>query len=141
MTTRTEGPTDQDTFNLWALLLGGVAVDNGRDPGVDDIPPFNPGVLRRLLANFGGDPIAHRTTLNAPAAATFLTVPDRANSALVSVEVQPVRASFAGDVPTAAVGLLLPVGTLLQLTGRATLTGAQFIQTAAGAIVTAEYFT
>lgn len=132
---------EQDAANIVTLLLGGVPVNNGRDAKIDDVPPYSAGVLRRLLANNAMDPIGPRSTLNALGAVSTLTVPGRANSALISVEVSAVRVSFAGDAPTAAVGLLLPVGTLLQLTGRATLEGAQFIQTAAGAIVTAEFFT
>lgn len=134
-------PTQQDEANLWALLLGGIPVDNGRDAKIDDVPRYSPGVLRRLLACFPGDPIAPGQTFNGAAGVQTLTVPGRANSAVVSVDTQAIRCTFDGTTPTATVGLIVAANTIIQLTGRATLEGFQYLQAAAGAVVNVQYFT
>lgn len=100
---------------------------------------MGPSMRDRFYGFYSGDPCGFGTFPIA-AAATSLKVPDAAASALISVEVSAIRVTFDGTGPTAAVGVLIPAGTLLKLTGRATLQGFQAFQAAAGAVVQAAFF-
>lgn len=103
-------------------------------------PAGSPQLETRMLQAFQGDPVgvAQQLTIDT---VKGLTVPDAANSATVTVEAQPCRLRVDGVAATAGVGLLLPVGTVLVLTGRATLQSASFIGTVAGSIIDVAYFT
>ncbi len=141
MTLPTVGPTDQDEYNLWAFLLGGAPVENGRDPALADFPQFNVGLLRRLVMNTPGDPIGPAQRFNPVPAATQLTVPDRAVAAALTVEAQAIRYRVDGTLPTATVGTPLAVGSSILLTGRATMTSFKFIEQVAGTVVNVDYYT
>lgn len=130
-----------DVVNLLSFLLGGKLVEFQRDSGAAGAMFGGPGVLRRLLQSFQGDPCGNGQYNLAIAAATRLTVPDEANSATISVEVAGARVTFDGTIVTAGAGLLFPVGTIATITGRASLTGAQFIAATAGAVLNVAYFT
>lgn len=132
---------DDDLRDLVALLLGGRLTDTLRDPRLRNIMAGSPGVLRRLVEHYPGDPTGVRQQITPIDAVSALTVPAAANSALISIETTSARYSSDGTNPTAAVGLLLPAGTLLRLTGQATLTAARFIGTVAGGSLDVEYFT
>lgn len=103
------------------------------------LPQYGPGLLRRFLGFFAGDPVGGQT-IAVPAAATPLVVPDMANSALLSVEAANVRLRLDGQDATALLRHLLGPGTMLTLTGRITLQAVSLFQAAPGAIVHVTYF-
>lgn len=99
------------------------------------------GILQRLFMWFPGDPCGPNQHLAGIAAATGLTPPSDAVSALVSVSGADVFLSLDGTAATATNGLHIPAGALIRLTGVASLRAASFLQVAAGAIVDVAYFT
>lgn len=137
------GASDMDDAlgNLFSYLLGGPYFTARGEAGSPGYAAGAPGLLRRLLENYPGEPVGPSQQLAALNAVTRLTVPDGALSCLLTVEVTSVRMTVDGTVPTAGLGLLLTSGTVLALTGRPTMQGAQFLQTGAGAVVDVAYFT
>ena len=75
----------------------------------------------------------------APTAATKLTVPKGARSALFSIEVQAVRFTDDGTVPELTVGLLLQT-TDSPLHYHGNLHGVQFMNAVAGGLVKVLYY-
>lgn len=132
---------DVDVANLVAFLLGGKLQEFRRDSGAAGAMFGGPGVLRRLLQSFQGDPCGGQYNLAIGATPTILTVPDEALSATFTVETTTVRVTFDGTIPTTNNGLLLALGGPYVLTGRASLQGAQFLQTGAGSKLQVAYFT
>lgn len=63
-----------------------------------------------------------------------------ARHAVLSVEVQAVRRTVNGQTPTAALGLLMPVGIYFFENERDALTRVKFIEVVAGAKISVEYY-
>lgn len=122
---------------LFGADASGAGVDHGAAKPLRGVV----GLLARLTGAFTGDPAGPSQTLNVGGGPAGLTVPDQANAAIVTIEAVSVRLQTDGTEATTTAGLLLPVGTILTLTGRATLKAARFVGTAAGAIVQAAYYT
>lgn len=127
--------------DLFALLIGGPISSSYGDPQLRQLANDSPGVLRRLAQSFQGDPCGSQNALAVPAAATRLTVPDMAQSALVAVEGASVRVTFDGSAVSAVNGVTFISGAAFTITGRPSMQGAQFFQVAAGAIIQVAYFT
>lgn len=81
----------------------------------------------KLDGAYGGVPLGMQM-LPVSAAAVGLTVPNGAMSATVQVQGNPVRYTFEGTTPTAAIGLRADANNVLVLTLPETLYGAQFIR-------------
>jgi len=109
------------------------------DPGTNQVPPNGPGLIRRLDQTYTGDPIGPGQYGLTCVAVTALTVPDVALSALLTVETANIRLTFDGQVPAAGVGLLVPAGVTVLITGRPSLKGAQFIEDGGAAVVNVTY--
>lgn len=75
-----------------------------------------------------------------PTAATRLTVPAGAYSAVVSVETQNIRWTVDGTAPTSTVGVLLTAGSEREFVGPEVLDALCFIEAASGAAVKVAYF-
>lgn len=75
------------------------------------------------------------TTLSA---ASGLTVPSGATSAVIIAETQSVRWRDDGTNPSGTVGMLLPTNTMLEYSGN--LAAIKFIETAASAKLNITYF-
>ena len=75
-----------------------------------------------------------------PSAATRLTVPAGAFSAVVSVETQNIRWTVDGTTPTSTVGVLLTAGSEREFVGMETLDALCFIETTASSAVKVAYF-
>lgn len=71
-------------------------------------------------------------------AATALTVPNGATSALIIAETQAVRWRDDGTNPTSGVGMLLPTGTLFEFGGN--LSAVKFIEATSGALINVTYY-
>lgn len=71
-------------------------------------------------------------------AATALTVPTGATTAVITVEAQAVRYRDDGTVPTASVGMPVAVGGTLTYTGP--LSKIKFIEQTSGATVNISYY-
>ena len=110
------------------------------DPGAGQVPLNGPGLIRRLDQGYMGDPVAHGQYALTCVAVTALAVPDMALSALLTVEVAAIRLTLDGAVPAAGVGVLVPVGVTVVLTGRPSLKGALFIEDGGAAVVNVAYF-
>lgn len=126
---------------LSALLWG---AGNANLPGAFASQPPGwgaQGLASRLISWFPGDPCGPNNHLTGMIAATGLTRPSDAVSAIVSVTGADVFMSLDGTNASATNGLRLPAGTVLRLTGAASLASATFLQAAAGAIVDVAYFT
>lgn len=79
------------------------------------------------------------TNATVPVVGAAFTV--AAMHAVITVEVQPVRATFDGTTPTSSTGLLLPVGTVLTLGNSLDMiNAAKFIETTGGAAISVAYF-
>jgi hypothetical protein len=76
--------------------------------------------------------------LTSISASTGLTVPAGADLVVLSIEAQGVRYRDDGTAPTAAIGMLLPSGSVFEYTGN--IGALRFIQATAGAIVNAAYY-
>ncbi len=76
--------------------------------------------------------------ISGPAGATPLNVPAGARIALLQAEGQPIRWRDDGTAPTAAVGMQLLVGPVLEYDGN--LASIQVIQTAATGILNVAYY-
>lgn len=131
----------EDASNLLTFLLGGPLTNWRGDAGARGAMLGGPGVLRRLLQAFQGDPCGGGQYGLTAVGVTTLKVPDEANSATITVEGAAVRVTFDGTVPTATAGLLVPTGGPYVITGRASLEGAQFLQSVAGTLLNVAYFT
>lgn len=127
--------------DLAAWLFGSVSTAYGSPSTPLPLPSGSAGVLQRLATWFPGDPCGPNQHLTGIAAATGLTAPSDAVSALLSVSGAGVILSLDGTAATAANGLVVPVGALLRLTGIASLRSASLLQVAAGAVVDVAYFT
>jgi hypothetical protein len=73
-------------------------------------------------------------------AAASLTVPAGSVAALIVVNTQPVRFTNDGTTPTAAVGVLLKVGSQMFVNSPEVLAALKFIETAATATIDVSYF-
>lgn len=110
-------------------------------PGGDGFVSGSPGLLERLAEWYPGDPCGPAQTLTLAAVSLGFICPVAANSATATIEVAPVRVIFDGTPATAAKGLLLPAGTIIQLQGKPTMNGAQFFTTAVGGLVQLAFWT
>ncbi len=72
-------------------------------------------------------------------AATPLTIPSRADMAVIEAESQAVRWRDDGTAPTASVGMPLAAGAFLIFDGN--LSGLQFIEQTASAKLNVSYYT
>lgn len=133
------GSAAEDAALAW--LVGGVDGAPPDGPASANQLPGAPGLLARLSQTFQGDPCGPSEQLAVGAGIGRLNPPDQANSATCSIAVQPVRLQTDGSTVTTALGLLLPVGTVIRLTGHPSMRGAQFLGTVAGAVVDVLYFT
>lgn len=112
----------------------------------DEWVPIKSAAVNRLgiTEDTGGG----RANYNSLAAATALTdapttgadLPADARTAQISVEVQAIRVTFNGETPTAAVGILYPVGVYTFENQRDSLAKMKFIEAAASAKVSVVYF-
>lgn len=130
--------TPEDLQRAW--LLGGtdgVPPDDYKSIGA---PRGAAGLLSRMLQAFPGDPIDSEQIALSSAAVSHLNPPDSAMSAVISVNATSCRVRFSGKQPTATVGVLIGVGTIIAVTGVPSLKGALFIGTAAGSILDVDYF-
>lgn len=75
-----------------------------------------------------------------PTAASRLTVPSGAFSAVISVETQNIRWTADGTVPTSTVGVLLTAGSEREFVGEGVLAQLLVIETTSGASVKVAYF-
>lgn len=126
---------------LSALLFG---AGNANLPGAFASTPPGwgaQGLASRLVSWFPGDPCGPNSHLTGLAAATGLSAPSDAVSALVSVSGADVFLSLDGTNASSTNGVRVPAGSLLRLTGIASLHSASFVQAAAGAVVDVAYFT
>lgn len=71
-------------------------------------------------------------------ASTGLTVPANSDFALIQVEGQAIRYRDDGTAPTAAIGMLLPVGAILEYNGD--LAAFRAIEVAVGGKLNVSYY-
>jgi len=91
------------------------------------------------ISGAGGKPLGYQQILAATlVASTGLTVPAGATVAIVLPEAQAVRWRDDGTAPTAAVGMLQPVGTPLAFSSN--LSTVKFINAVAGTILNVSYY-
>lgn len=131
--------TLSDRLDQW--LHGFPLRDKDGGPGNAGMVSGSPGLLERLAEWYPGDPCGPVQTLTLAAASVGFVCPVAANSATATIEVAPVRVTFDGTPATAAKGLLLPVGTIIQIQGKPSMNGAQFFTTAAGGLVQLAFWT
>lgn len=96
----------------------------------------------RVVSGGGGGSIAGTPKgyqqIISPAAATALTVPTGATTAIIQAEGNDIRWRDDGTDPTASVGQILYMGQ--QMTYQASLAAIKFIQVSAGGIVNVTYY-
>lgn len=128
-----------DRLNQW--LHGNPVRDADGGPGNTGFVSGSPGLLERLSEWYPGDPCGPVQTLTLAAASVGFKCPVAANSATATIEVAPVRVCFDGTPASATVGLLLPVGTIIQIQGKPSMNAAQFFTTSAGGLVQLAFWT
>lgn len=133
--------TDDDQSAVVSFLLGAGSRSAPSMKHARGVSPGAPGLIMRMLENYTGDPVGLGQQIALAGAAVGLTVPEGALSATINIEAQPVRVRFDSGVPTALVGLLLPVGMMFTIGGIPTLKAASFFTTVAGGIVNVTYWT
>lgn len=124
-----------------AWLLGTAGMPRSEELSNAGIAGSAIGLLQRMFQAFPGDPVGPAENLAIGTTPTGLMPPGLACSALVSIEVQPVRLRVDGTEVSTSVGLLLPVGSIFNLTGHDTLVAARFCGTVAGAVIDVSYWT
>ncbi len=87
-----------------------------------------------------GSGAAYEQVADVSSAAALAAVPAWANRAWFQPETQPVRVRFDGTDPTASVGLVIAAGATLEVSGRALIQAAKFIETASAAKLNVQYF-
>lgn len=128
-----------DRLNQW--LHGNPLRDGDGGPGNIGFVSGSPGLLERLSEWYPGDPCGPAQTLTLAGSSLGFKCPVAANSATATIEVAPVRVNFDGGNASATVGLLLPVGTIIQIQGKPSMNAAQFFTTATGGLVQLAFWT
>lgn len=97
----------------------------------------NPSAAIPVYSTTGGSPMGYQQ-ITSLGAAQHLTVPTGAQLAIIVSEAQAVRYRDDGTAPTAAIGMPLAVGQVLQYTGD--LSEIEFIEQAGGAKLNISYY-
>lgn len=111
-----------------------------RDTGEARVPWYSTHLERRLIQANLGDPLGVAINLAPLAAATGLAPPPNAVAAVVSVEGAPIRYTTTGATPTATVGTLIAAGSVLTITGSASLLAFQAISAGGAATLQGEFY-
>lgn len=121
-------------------LLGDPSGNGFAGPNGNGFAQGAPGLLERLAEAYLGDPGGTRATLTLAGVALGIPRRDQANACTVTVEGAAVRLAFDGQPATAASGLLLPVGTVLNICGQPSMLAASFFTVTAGGVVQIAYW-
>lgn len=119
--------------NPWGL--------EAEDPGFGNVVEYGPTLWRRFYQSLLGDPVGPNQHITGGVVAVGLTAPDFAQSATVTVTGDTCKASFDGEPATATDGLVIAVGTVFNVTGRASLKGASFFPNSAATVIDVVYWT
>lgn len=131
--------SDQTPIYLTDAQLDRITARMMEQP--DDQEFYGPALRERMLNFYQGDPISARQTITVDATVRRLAPPDFARSAFVTVTANPIRVTFDGTTPAAAVGTHFGVGEHFTVSGVNSMKGFQAVQegVAAGTI-DVEYF-
>lgn len=82
----------------------------------------------KLQAFYQGQPVGDAMQVVSAAVVGLANLPTDALSATIQVQTNPIRYTFAGGLPAAAVGQRADAGAILTITGRESLHGFQAIR-------------